>query len=121
MQPVDVVRIIDAEGSLHNRELHAKFDTRRTPQAEIRSRGNRQLTADIRTGELLLQRREAGGIQLERAFLRDAVRAGIEEQRSRNRADNGNAVFDVSRSLYVAARERGGIGEDGNREGPLKR
>src|SRR5271155_2444832 len=121
MQPVDVVRIIDAEWSLHNRQLHAKFDTRRTPQAEIRSPGNWQLAADVRTGELLLQGRKAVGIKLERACLRNAVRAGIEEQRSRDRADNGYAIFDVSRSLYVAAGERGGIGEDGNGEGPLKR
>src|SRR4029077_11470036 len=117
MQAIEIVGVVDAKWRLHNGELHAKFNAGVTPKTKICSAGNLQLTAYIGTRKLLLQIGETRGVQLEGVLTHDAVGAAIQEEGNGDRPDDGDAIFDISGCLYIATRESGGVGENGNREG----
>src|SRR5882762_4345485 len=87
-QPMDVIRVINTERSLYDRQLNDKLYTRRTAQAEICAGCNGQTRAQFRSrekaGEALGTRRarsvQRGGIEFQPAAFRDAARATVEEE-----------------------------------------
>src|ERR1700676_2309502 len=117
VKAVDVVGVVNAEGGLHDRQLHHKLDTGGTAQAEIRMGRDGKLVPQICSRKLLSEIREAGGVEFERGRLNNAVGATIEEESRGYGANNGNAVFDVTRGLNIAAGESGSIGQHRNGEG----
>src|SRR6266853_6495386 len=96
VQAMNVVRIINSERSLHDWQPDHKFDTRRTAQAEIGSRFNRQLGTDLGVRELanqahrrqssaIILRRQRRRIEFQPAAVQYPVGAAVKEQRRLNR------------------------------------
>src|SRR5579885_620146 len=120
MQAIDVVRIVHAERRLDNGQLHHELDAGRGAQVEIGVWGDGQLPAQARigngSGELLREVVKTGRIEAQCVLANDAVRAGVEEQRSaHDRTHDGNPVLDVAEALEVASGERDGVRQ--NRHG----
>src|ERR1700675_5009655 len=125
MQAIDIVGVVDAEGRLHDGELHAKLNAGRAAQAEIGSGGNGEFAGQMRVWKLTrkawrvgLRGIERGRIQMQGAGIQDSIGAPVEEQRSMNRPDKGNAVFNISGSLQIAPGKRGRVGEHRDGEAP---
>src|SRR5712692_8953317 len=107
MQTVDVIRVVDPEGRLNDGKLHDKLDARRSTEPEIRAGGDGKLLRQAGKlrglRELSLQIGEAGRIEPQGVLAENAGRAAVKEERGLHRADDGDAVFDASVALRVAA------------------
>src|SRR5712664_161240 len=121
MQTVDVVRVVDPEGRLNDGKLHDKFDTGGSAGPEIRSRGNRKLLRQAGKWrglrELSLQIGEAGRIEPQSTLAENAGRAAVKEEHRLYRADDRDAVLNVSIALSVAAGERDRVTKDRHTDG----
>src|SRR5260370_38818039 len=125
METGDVIRVVDPEGSMNDVKLHDKCDTGGSGGPEIRSRGDGKLLRQAGKlrglRELSLQIGEAGWIEPQGVLAENAGRAAVKEERGLHRADDGDAVFDVSVALRVAAGERDRVTKDGHTDGALSR
>ena len=61
--------------------------------------------------------RNASGIQVQGAGLKNSIRSDVAKERHGDRARDGNAVFDVSGSLKVAAGQCRRVDQDRKSEG----
>src|SRR5690242_6465507 len=122
---MDVVRIVDPEGRLHDGQLNYKLNASRTAEAEIRSGRNRQSGAQFcswkNTSEALRTWRagriQRGWIKSQSAAFRDAARATVKKEGGLEvLLHDRNAVLDVSKRLRVATRKRCSMNERWNRE-----
>src|SRR5229473_900113 len=126
---MDVVRVIDAEGRLDNRQLHDEFNARRSAKPEIRSRGNGKLLSEIggiwKTWSTILrglQIVKARRIEAQSPFAKDPIGAAVKKQHGlKGVADDGDAVFDVSIALRIATWEADGVSQHRQANGPLGR
>src|SRR5216684_1685982 len=127
MQRMHVVRVIDPERRLNNRQLHDKFNTGRPAQPEIRSRGNGKLLCEIggiwKTWSTILrylQIIKARRIKAQCSFAKDPIGAAVKKQHGlEGVADDGDAVFDVSVALRIATWEADGVSQHRQANGPL--
>src|SRR5882762_6230309 len=116
MQRMDVVRVIDPERRLNNRQLHDEFNARRSAKPKIRSRGNGKLLRKIgsiwKTWSTILrdlQIVKARRVEAQRPFAKDPIGAAVKKQHGlKGVADDGDAVLDVSIALRIATREANG-------------
>src|SRR6266436_7730782 len=104
------------------------FRSRRTTQAEIRSRSNAQPTVGgeraraNRVRKVRVEIAEARRVKPQRALSEDAVGAAIEKQHGLERVANDRyPVLDISPTLRVSARKSDGIAEHGNTNRPRGR
>src|SRR5260370_34297891 len=129
MQRMHVVRVIDAERRLNNRQLHEEFNGRRYAQAEIRARGNGKLVCEIggiwntvSTILRYLQIIKARRIKAQCSFVKDPIGAAVKKQHGlEGVADDGDAEFDVSVALRIATWEVDGVSQHRQANGPLGR
>src|SRR5467141_94283 len=129
MQRMDVVRVIDPESRLNNRQLHDEFNARRSAKPKIRSRGNGKLLRKIgsiwKTWSTILrdlQIVKARRIEAQRPFAKDPIGAAVKKQHGlKGVADDGDAVLDVSIALRIATREADGVSQHRQANGPLGR
>src|SRR6267378_4203424 len=125
MQTVDVIGVVDPERRLDDGKLHDKFDTGGSAGPEIRPRGDRELLLQPRKcrrlWELSFQTAEAGRIEPQSILAENAGRAAVKEKHRLDRAHDGDAVFEVSVGLRVAAGERDRVTKDRHTDGPRGR
>ena len=81
MQRMDVVGVIDPERRLNNRQLHDEFNSCRSAQPEIRSRGNGKPLGKIggiwKTVQFIRHIRKARRIEAQCPFAKDPIGAAV--------------------------------------------
>src|SRR5260370_2317950 len=126
---MDVVRVIDPERRLNNRQLHDEFNACRSAKPKIRSRGNGKLLRKIgsiwKTWSPVLrefQITKTRRIEAQSPFAKDPIGAAVKKQHGlKSVADNGDAVLDVSIALRIATWEADGVSQHRQANGPLGR
>src|SRR5260221_9684345 len=119
MERMDVVRVIDPERRLNNRQLHDEFNARRSAKPKIRSRGNGKLLRKIgsiwktwSTIERDFQIVKARRIKAQCPFAKDPVDTANKKQHGlKSVADDGDAVLGISVALRIATREANGVSQ----------
>src|SRR5215469_2238519 len=120
IQPMDVVRVIDAERRLDDGQLHHELDAGRTAPAKVRSRSERQLLGEpgaerrreLGVREVLRQEQilKPGVGQFQGAAVQNTRCSRVKEKGGLNDVSNdGDAVFQVAVPLEVPARQGRGI------------
>ena len=82
VQAVHIICVIEAEGGLHDRQLHDKLNARRAAESKIGVRRDGELLFQVGSRKLLGEILEALKIQVESAGAGNSIRSAIEEGRS---------------------------------------
>jgi len=80
VQAVHIISVVEAEGRLHDGQLHDKLDARRAAQPKISVRRDGELRFRLGPGKLLGEILEAGEIQVESAGTSNAIGSTVEER-----------------------------------------
>jgi len=80
VQAVHIICVIEAEGGLHDRQLHDKLDARRAAESKISVRRDGELLLHVAPGKLLGEILEALKIEVESAGASNSIGSAVEEK-----------------------------------------